>query len=128
MSIQIGSVSSGTMRVESLVHRFLDVLADEGVEITDELPAWIDGEFADQDEASDYLGMLFDELNHIAPPFVYFGSHEGDGSDYGFWLDRDSMNEDPSVVHLRGHGDEKFLHLTFPNGDERLFELKEVWG
>lgn len=28
---------------------------------------------------------LMDFLNRIAPSGWYFGSHEGDGSDYGFW-------------------------------------------
>jgi hypothetical protein len=28
---------------------------------------------------------LFDQMNSIAPEGYYFGAHEGNGSDYGFW-------------------------------------------
>ena len=29
--------------------------------------------------------QIFDYLNAIAPAGCYFGSHPGDGSDFGFW-------------------------------------------
>jgi hypothetical protein len=40
----------------------------------------------DQEEISFLLDDLFDNLNDIASQYdCYFGSNEGDGSDFGFW-------------------------------------------
>lgn len=39
----------------------------------------------DIERAQDCLIELFILLNNIAPDGCAFGSHEGDGSDYGFW-------------------------------------------
>jgi hypothetical protein len=36
---------------------------------------------------------IWDLLNDIAPRFTAFGSHEGDGSAYGFWTDNESLIE-----------------------------------
>lgn len=36
---------------------------------------------------------LCNGLNDFAPKYFHFGSHEGDGSDFGFWLSIDFVNE-----------------------------------
>jgi len=39
----------------------------------------------DDDMASEIIGDMMDALNELAPDGYYFGAHEGDGSDFGFW-------------------------------------------
>lgn len=42
-------------------------------------------EFWRTDQAQDLVIELMDILDSYAPNGYYFGAHEGDGSDYGFW-------------------------------------------
>jgi hypothetical protein len=44
---------------------------------------WPDG-FGD-DEASELVHEMFDAIDRLAPSGYYFGAHQGDGSDFGFW-------------------------------------------
>ena len=39
----------------------------------------------------------FETLQESCPPFVYFGTHPGDGADFGFWPDIDSIREEIQV-------------------------------
>ena len=41
----------------------------------------------DDNEAAETLEQLTDALAEVAPSGFYFGSHEGDGACFGFWLD-----------------------------------------
>lgn len=96
----LGTVISGTMRKEDLIPAFVDVLREYAPEHTlvaeyDALPDcdW-DELTEEQQEQTDYLlDELFDALNEYAPDFCYFGAHEGDGSDYGFWFSSDSFED-----------------------------------
>lgn len=97
------SVIHGTLRVQDLVPVFLDVIKNtpEYVQISmnnvPELSVISDPTASDDDERweSEYMSYflnetLFEVLNAYAPDGYYFGSHIGDGSDFGFWKVEDS--------------------------------------
>ena len=88
-----GSVSHGTMRPADLIPRFIETLEyfnkRKAKKLTSAIPsdAWSNDthEFWRSEPAMWLLEDLFDVLNDYAPAKHYFGSHPGDGSDYGFW-------------------------------------------
>ena len=93
--IQLGSISSGTLRTEDLLPTFADELSimemsETGVKLLhevevflgapeDPMPNW------ESDTAGFILDELIDALNEYAPLHMRFGSHEGDGADFGWW-------------------------------------------
>ena len=96
------SLSSDTMRTEDLIPCFYDFLIGYGTNNLNELQLIKLGctiyhsEYISSkiDPPCDYwvsegatydLDDLYDLLGEIAPEGCYFGSHPGDGSDYGFW-------------------------------------------
>jgi hypothetical protein len=96
---EIGTVSHGTMRPQDLIPAFLSVIEtfdpDKEAELARSIP-WDrenggllpreDSEWWESDDCSCLLNDdIFEAMQAIAPPFCYFGSTEGDGSDYGFW-------------------------------------------
>jgi len=99
--VYLGTVIHGTMREEDLIPAFLDELErldpKRASSYWDEIPEEAledpENDWWDSDEASWMLEELFDVLNEFAPPYVYFGANEGDGSDYGFWIDRYALQE-----------------------------------
>lgn len=90
-----GTVSHGTLREADLIPRFLDVLRAFSPLRADTLGArWQEmaddqGEVKEghEEDAADLTHTLDYELNTFAPEGFYFSTHEGDGSDFGFWED-----------------------------------------
>lgn len=144
----IGSVSSDTMRAEDLIPCFLDVLEQfdkaRADGIREEYSGLLerlgtdDATEEDADEASMLLNeTLFDALNDYAPPYFYFGSHPGDGADYGFWLSENAFEDfdglrvnDTSEVPEDYAGE--VLHVN-DHGNTTLYaaqdgKLTEVWA
>jgi len=106
---QLGSVSHGTLRPQDLMPAFLSALADLRQPIPGNIEATKymeyvgdmfttaaideDDEFWDSEEVQFDMDDLIEALNNNLPPFVYFGTLEGDGSDFGFWPDMDRLEE-----------------------------------
>lgn len=61
-----------------------------------------DGEDIDpekEDLASELVNeSFFNALEAFAPPYCYFGAHEGDGSDFGYWPSMDAINDLPCIA------------------------------
>lgn len=89
------TVIHGTMRPQDLIPVFLDRLRDlDGAAYAEYVLSPVIPSYAWEDDASDWwdgedciavLSDLFTALDGCAPEGCYFGSHPGDGSDYGFW-------------------------------------------
>jgi len=134
---QFGTISHGTMRPEDLIPAFaneLEYLAgDEAgfdVLISRANALLMDENgnyYLDENDAQEVLEYLFDALNSLAAPYAYFGSHPGDGSDYGFWLSENwefdgwviddyqkGGGEPPAdycgeIIHIDDHGNTSLL-------------------
>lgn len=119
----LGSISHGTLRTEDLLSAFLSELESriflngdyfsrpENFAERDRLANLVgeaqdcfaeDGNEIDpekEDEASELVNeRLPDALNMFAPSYCYFGAHEGDGSDFGYWPDIFAIEELPCIA------------------------------
>ena len=106
--LSIGSVSHGTLRSDDLIEAFRDTLqsvrggthhaagimrahnkairdtAEKGI-VEENTQAFIDAETVEQ---------FGDMLQAFCPDYCSFGSHPGDGADFGVWVDFDRIEED----------------------------------
>lgn len=108
---QIGTVSHGTLRNEDLLDTFAGELAYYARKNREELgqletlrllrlasEAENSTYYAEhEEEASELVLQLMDELERFAAPFCYFGALDGDGSDFGFWPMMVAIEELPRV-------------------------------
>jgi hypothetical protein len=122
----IGTISHGTLRTPDLLEAFgwelqhisaapgHQALAKEARKRShyftwNDLP---DGEAVEETDAdSELVNALIDALGELAPPYCYFGTHEGDGSDFGYWPDMEAIEElprvgDPADVPAGGTGED----------------------
>lgn len=92
----IGTVSHGTLRSEDLVETFLDELCRVAPgkygALKREARQFLRLDLDDAD-GSEIVNDLQDALSEHAPPFLYFGTTEGDGSDFGWWPCMEQIDE-----------------------------------
>jgi len=87
--ISLGSVSWGTLRSEDLLRSFLAELDRvrpfNERSLRFDIKEYLEGQRLEDEYAAELVERAFDSLNNVAPPGMYFGAHEGDGSDFGWW-------------------------------------------
>ena len=126
---QLGSISTGTLRTEDLIPAFtytMGELTHDPVSNTSKYPTEAMAKLWDEaihligtdqwwtldpedSGVDDLLNDLTDALDELCPPFVYFGTLEGDGADFGFWPDMDSLNEAMQTMGVASESDEEIL-------------------
>lgn len=103
----LGTISHGTLRADDLIEAFAgeleyqvqrnaDAWCDENSRLTrDECMKiiWDAREASDDEEKEFALEALVFALDRFAAPYCYFGAHEADGSDYGFWVSHSTIDQ-----------------------------------
>lgn len=139
----VGTVSHATMRPKDLIPAFCEELRSLGhrdkrlsrIERESQTRDYYDSD--DKYTPDDDLASLFDMLEEHAPSWMYFGSHPGDGSDYGFWVS-ESIEEDFDGLKVSDTSDVpagytgEVLHIN-ERGNMTLYyakrgKLTEIWG
>lgn len=124
--------SSTRARLANLIGEAQDVFGDDGETIPEE----------NQETASELVDDFCDVLDQFfAPPFCYFGTHPGDGSDFGFWVSenwREEAEDDGCPIISDGSELPEdfasgFWFQVSDHGNATLFNREngndsEVWG
>ena len=122
---QLGSISTGTLRTEDLLAAFHSTIAASGTSPALAEDGYIDGGEPYSD--GELLEVYTEQLESLCPPFVYFGTLEGDGADFGFWPDSNSLDEalynQTGAPHLDNVPSYSLpMHQDYPYGE---IELKD---
>jgi len=107
------SVSHGTLNLKHLRAAF-----DEFLERYDiPLPEYTEEEWEESPTeiiSEDYFPLL----DEVAPDGTYFGTHPGDGSDFGFWELEEYFNDEPVRQSFVLNEDLQIADTIIPEGTE----------
>lgn len=146
--VELGSVSHGTLREEDLLVAFAEALeellpnneyndaiaeAQELVAVLQSSLLWPDVVNAAASQSADCVERLMDELQAYAPPYCYFGAIEGDGSDFGFWVSWESIEDavhGGELVKSNERVDGVECLVVSDHGNATLYDAdgNEVWA
>lgn len=148
----IGSVSTGTMRDDDLLETFYgeieyqisrqtrngdcnDILEHADSVLADAEELYLDNGDIDQSkldsgEVAEWINeKAIDCLEQFAPPYSYFGSHPGDGADYGYWPSSEAIDElpkfDSADSALEAGQDDDFAVVN-DHGNVTIYRIKRV--
>lgn len=155
---ELGTVSSGTMRPEDLIPKFLNALKTRPGAVSDylhslqesplgnlihfsdlnwlhDLPEWALDSYLESDSCGWDMEALFEALNEISPPLCYFGAREGDGADYGFWVYPGAVQEaqDDPDIHVDSEPPPDYWLRVSDHGNLEYYERendgwKSIWS
>ena len=139
----LGTVTSGTLRDEDLLNAFSDCLFSltcaaigkgqiDGIDAGDHMQLVFDARRAVYDiekfegDVSEIISELIDALDTFAPPCAYFGANEGDGADFGFWVQ--DIDDLEGVVKLDELPD--MIAVVSDHGNVTLYTIEawEAWS
>jgi len=122
-TVDFGTIIHGTLLPEDLAEAF----ADEIERLSGNRPTY---DTDDMESLILDIVEMSDALNEYAPPYGYFGSHPGDGSDFGFWPDMYRVEDlpkvsDPVELDTMPHEDTVFVS---DHGNVTLYGWDEARG
>lgn len=110
MKLHTGTIISGTLKSSDLLNAFANTLAlhdhhnnKQLIEEALHLSALLESAKNVTDFEVEWLNMIMDDLSNklqeLCPVGYYFGTHPGDGSDFGVWKE----NEDEYKEMMTGY-------------------------
>lgn len=126
--LPIGSISHGTLKTDDLVKAFIDALGTIQLSVKERTAvrhasALFEKKFEpDEEELEWTYEELRDIIDEHLPPYCYFGTTEGDGSDFGVWPDWRRLDEEMMADELANGED---LPSTVREGPSEFLQVND---